>query len=91
MLTKQDITKLRGIFATKQDLERLVSRLEFNERMEDFELKIKDIVLTSQSIVMGELKAMREEHTINTFRMRNHSDQLNNHENRLVGLEAKLS
>lgn len=91
MITTRDITKLEKVFATKEDLRWFVGRLEFHERMDDLELKIKNMILTSQSVIMGELKAMREEHSAMLGRQIQHSDQLENHESRIVGLEAKVS
>lgn len=67
--TKQDIAKLKKVFATKDDLKRFsdafsvvyVTKLEFNEKFDDFKMEIKDAFLTSQDRILGEIKAMREE------------------------------
>jgi hypothetical protein len=101
-VTKQDIVQLRKdfekIFATKQELKMLddsllATRIEMLARLDTQDEKIAEFrndMLTSFSEVMGELKAMREEHAVAMFRQREHSDQLENHEGRLIKVESKL-
>ena len=49
--------------------------------------KFKDDILTAVDGVMGELKDMREEQTIASAKLSEHSDTLENHETRLQKLE----
>lgn len=56
MLTKDDIRKLIEVFATKDDLEQLVTKAEFQETMNN--------VLNKLDAVYGELKDFRQEQTV---------------------------
>lgn len=51
----------------------------------------RDEMFTRLDEVMGELKAIREEIGAMFYRQREHSDQLDNHENRLSNLEKHRS
>ena len=56
MLTKGDIKKLVEVFATKTDLEELVTRAEFKSTM--------DSVMNKLDAVYGEVKDVRQEQTV---------------------------
>lgn len=58
MLTKDDIRKLIEVFATKDDLEQLVTKVEFHETMNN--------VLNKLDAVYGELKDFRQEQTVHS-------------------------
>ncbi|MFH2118552.1 MAG: hypothetical protein ABII10_02355 [Candidatus Paceibacterota bacterium] len=79
MITKQDITKLTKIFATKQ---------EMNDRFIEMENKIRVLFLERFDEVMFELKTIREEQVVGGYRQAEHSDQLENHEGRITKLES---
>lgn len=52
--------------------------------------ELKTEILGAIADVMGELKAIREEQTVGSYQLSNHSDQLDNHEARLVKLEESV-
>ena len=56
MLSKRDIKKLLEVFATKTDLEELVTRAEFKSTM--------DSVINKLDAVYGEVKDVRQEQTV---------------------------
>ena len=56
MLIKSDIKKLLEVFATKPDLEELVTRAEFKSTM--------DGVMNKLDAVYGEVKNVRQEQTV---------------------------
>ena len=56
MLSKSDIKKLLEVFATKTDLEELVTRAEFKSTM--------DSVINKLDAVYGEVKDVRQEQTV---------------------------
>ena len=56
MLSKSDIKKLLEVFATKTDLEELVTRAEFKSTM--------DSVMNKLDAVYGEVKDVRQEQTV---------------------------
>lgn len=78
MLTKNDLDKIRKIVEEKIDstINNLLTKDEFYEKMDE---------------VMGELKAIREEQTVFSAKVSNHSDQLEDHEARIINLEAKVA
>ncbi len=53
--------------------------------------KFTDKVLERLDAVMGELKAIREEQTLASGRVSEHSDSLEDHETRLGKLEKRIS
>lgn len=77
MLTKTDINQLKTIFVTKG---------EFKEEIK----LLREEFITRFDAVMFELKAMREEMSAMLYRQREHSNQLENHEERLAEVETKL-
>ncbi len=66
----------------------LERRLEekFDKKLIDF----SDKILTAIDAVMGEIKTMREEHAAFAYRQSKHSDQLEDHETRVVKLETQV-
>lgn len=76
MLTRKDIDIIDELMEEKfnEKLKGLPSKDEFYEKMDD---------------VMGELKAIREEQTVSSQHLSEHSDTLENHELRLSKLEKK--
>lgn len=79
---------LEDMKTTIEDM-RISFRREIRELFEDQMMQIKDVVATSEDKVVGELKAMREEMAAMNYRQAVHSDQLENHENRLTHLEHR--
>jgi len=56
MLTISDIQKLTKFFATKQDIEKLPTKNDFDQ--------LKESVLDRMDAVFGEVKVMREEQSL---------------------------
>ncbi len=77
MLTVDDIKKLVEVFATKEDLKQEVANLVGKEEFDQF----KDDIFTKIDKVYGEVKAMREEQSMHSFR---HDDT----EKRLDAIES---
>ena len=77
MLTQKDFDQIGEIIDGRLDgkLKGLPTKDEFYGKMDE---------------VMGELKAIREEQTLITHRVSEHSDLLENHESRLRKLEVPL-
>jgi hypothetical protein len=82
MITKRDSLQLqkdfKKVFATKEEL---LTKIEFQE--------FKNTFFNMVDQVMGELKTTREEQTIGAYRQSEHSDQLEDHHDRIVKLETK--
>ena len=78
MLTQNDIKEIERIVGEKIDekTKRLPTKEEFFGKMDQ---------------VMGELKAIREEHTLQSNRVSNHTDQLDHHDKRLKLLEKRTA
>lgn len=70
--TKKGLDKLGLVSATKKDLEKFLSRDEF---------------ITKFDALMYELKAIREEFVVGSYRRRENTDAIENHERRLAKLE----
>lgn len=89
MITKKDRQSLledfRQVFVTKDEFKAELFELK-TEMLNTFATKAE--MLAGFEAVMGELKAIREELAALSFRSREHSDQLENHENRLTALET---
>lgn len=51
--------------------------------------EVRNIVLTSEDRIMGELKKLQENQDTALYRQVEHSDLLENHEKRLITLENK--
>ncbi|KKU85734.1 hypothetical protein A3A64_03070 [Candidatus Gottesmanbacteria bacterium RIFCSPLOWO2_01_FULL_48_11] len=77
MLTQQDIKVIETIVEEKLDKK---TRL----------LPTKDEFFTKMDEVVGELKAIREEHALQGNTLSNHTDQLENHDKRVKNLEERL-
>ena len=80
MLTVDDIKKLTQGFATKQDLEKFVTKEEFHERM--------DSVLDKMDSVYGEVVRMREEQSLHAQRHDDIEKELRAHSKRLEKIES---
>jgi len=101
MLTNLDIKKLKSIFATKEDLKEIRSDLNGFATKKDLDrfatkkdldrFVTKEEFLTSFDALMHELKAIREELTLGSYRRLENSDLLENHEERITIVEKKLS
>ena len=74
MLTQKDIEEVKTIV-----------REEISEKIRL--LPTKDEFFSKMNEVMGELKAIREEHAMAGFTITNHTDQLEDHEQRITNLE----
>lgn len=74
MLTKRDIQTLHTIFINKDEFHTALSELRSD-------------LLGRLDAILGEMQAMRDEMTLTTYRVSQHSDQLENHGNRLSTLE----
>lgn len=67
MLTTQDLKQIKIIVEEVVE-EKLVEKIKF--------LPTTDVFLTKMAEVMGELKDMRENHELLSFRVSNHSDDI---------------
>lgn len=65
-------------------------REELTEQIKQSEARIKDEILTHLDKIMGLLRKLDEERTLGAYRQREHTDQLENHENRIKSLETKF-
>jgi predicted nuclease with TOPRIM domain len=86
MLTAQDKKYIEDILERKLDekLEKkLEEKLKFLPTKEDFYTKMDEI--------MGELKAIREEQTLISGKVSEHTDQLEEHDQRLGKIEKHLN
>ncbi len=84
MLSSLDIKKLQEVFATKTELIELEARLESK-------FVTKDEFLKGFDALMFELKAIREDLAVTTYRNSEISKKLENHEDRIISVEEKLS
>lgn len=105
MLNQTDLSTLKRIFLTKDEFNKfarqVVSRHEFytvlnevDQRFNKLEQKLDskfDQVMTMLDSVIHELQASREEQTILTYRLSEHTEQIANCEQRLAKLEAKIA
>jgi hypothetical protein len=78
VLTQKDLNAIRKLIGLEID-EKLEAKLE--EKLKNFPTKAD--FFSRMDEVMGELKAIREEHTVAAH-------QLSNHENRITQVENKL-
>lgn len=76
MFTKSDINQLKEVFATKKDLEKFVTKSEFTAAFD---------------ALMHELKAIREELIVSSYRGSENYDAIQNHDGRITLMESKLS
>lgn len=82
MLTQKDIDIIEEIIEEKLE-EKLTDKLKGLPSKEEF--------YDSMDNLMGELKAIREEHITMAHRQSEHSDQLEDHESRILRLEKPTS
>lgn len=77
MLTQKDIEEIEQIVedVVKEEMKHLPTKDEFYTKMDE---------------LMVELKAIREENTLVTGRLSEHSDDLEDHEQRIIKLEQSL-
>ncbi len=68
MLTASDIKKLMQVFATKADLEELVTKSEFHQTMDD--------VIEKLDAVYGEVKLRREDQIVHAEVHRNLKEKI---------------
>lgn len=78
MLTKKDLSLIESIIEEKLE-EKLNEKLKFLPTKDEFYEKMDE--------VMGKLKAIREEHEVLGGKSSEHSDQLEDHEKRILKLE----
>ncbi|MBP7740968.1 hypothetical protein KA089_02195 [Candidatus Woesebacteria bacterium] len=101
MLSSLDIKKLQEVFATKEELVGLENRfnrkfatkedlIELEARLES-KFVTKDEFLKGFDALMFELKAIREDLAVTTYRNSEISKKLENHEDRIISVEEKLS
>ena len=112
MITDTDIIKLKEVFATKTELQKLSDKtdqgfawmiVEFGKVRADMATKddlknfaTKDyldkfVTKSDLAEIMGELRAIREELTISSYRRLEISDSIESHDTRITTLENKLS
>ncbi len=82
MLTKKDLRMVDEMLSDR--LRFFVTKTELDEFRHD----LKNDILSFKDAILGELKAIREDNAAALYRQMEHSDQLGNHEKRLVKLEA---
>lgn len=82
MLTKRDLTKIETIIDSKLE-EKLEEK--FTEKLKY--LPTKDELYEKLDALMGEVKTVREEQTLISKQLSRHSDELENHEDRITELE----
>lgn len=78
MLSKSDIKKLVEVFATKQDLEKFVTKDEFRKTL--------DGVINKLDAVYGDLKDFRQEQTVHVGQHREINERLD-----ILGKAVKTS
>ena len=91
--TKQDLQDLKKSLAryvTKDylDLQFEVFEGRLDEKFEDLFKRRMDQVFQNFDIVIGEIRAMREEMAAASFRLMEHTTQIDNHEERIGKLET---
>lgn len=90
MLTKRDITQLKDIFVTKEqfNLEMGSVRSDINNLRSDFD-SFRIGVFSSFDAIMDELKLIRKELAVSSYRRLENSDLLLDHEKRIKALESR--
>ncbi|MDP3998203.1 MAG: hypothetical protein Q8P89_01120 [bacterium] len=78
MLTQKDLDEIKQLID-----EEFEKRLKF--------LPTKDVLYEKLDGIMGELQGMRQEMTLANNRLSKHSDQLENHETRIIKIEQTSS
>ncbi len=94
MITDKDIIKLKSVFATKEDLERLEIRtgesfIEVNNKIDNLENQFKDLkneVLNMEDHIIRELKSMQLDQQASL----SHRREIADHETRITNIENKL-
>ena len=82
MLSKSDIKKLLEVFATKTDLEELVTRAEFKSTM--------DSVINKLDAVYGEVKDVRQEQTVHWGQHQDLQVEIGNIKDRVEKIEQVI-
>jgi len=82
MLSKSDIKKLLEVFATKTDLEELVTRAEFKSTM--------DSVMNKLDAVYGEVKDVRQEQTVHWGQHQDLQVEIGNIKDRVEKIEQVI-
>ena len=99
-ITNQDITKLKTIFATKDDLKRFATKDDLKNSLTNFVTKDDlsnafnafreeigsklNSIIETLSDVMKELQDNRDERTIITHKVSDHEDRIQNLEDKLA-------
>ncbi|OGC04070.1 hypothetical protein A2276_05580 [candidate division WOR-1 bacterium RIFOXYA12_FULL_43_27] len=81
-LTKKDFEKLSEVFATKEDLKGFATKEEMNARF--------DQVNTTLDWLVGAFRNFKDELTVRYGQVRQHNDQLEDHEMRIKKIEEKV-
>lgn len=76
-----------GIMLTQKDIEEIKSIVREEIVQKTRLLPTRDEFFTKMDEVMGELKAIREEHAIQSDILSGHTDQIEEHEERIAHLE----
>lgn len=95
MITNNDINKLKEVFATKDDLKAYATRDEVkaivaeanddqNAKIDAKLIQFRSDIFNKIDLVIGELKTIREEQAVVSYR-------LSDHEDRITKLESSLS
>lgn len=82
MLSKSDIKKLLEVFATKADLEELVTRVEFKSTM--------DSVMNKLDAVYGEVKDVRQEQTVHWGQHQDLREEIDSIKTRVEKIEQAI-
>ncbi len=96
-VTKGDLKKGLGRFATKEYVDKRFERLfkYLDQRFEPLDKLVngfnefKDKVLTNLDWLTGKYRKFEEEHTVLTEQNSRNINKLENHENKITGLGAK--
>lgn len=79
---RNDFGRLPEVFATKEDLKRFATKEEMNARF--------DRVNTTLDWLVGAFRDFKDELTVRYGQVRQHNDQLENHEIRIKKIEEKV-
>ncbi|MBU0579131.1 hypothetical protein KKE34_02245 [Patescibacteria group bacterium] len=96
MLNKQDKKYISDTFDQKFD-EKFDEKFDkkfdekFDEKMAELRTKLNSDMFNYMDPFLQEIRALREETTIQFHRVSGHTDQLENHEERIDSLEKKLA
>jgi hypothetical protein len=87
MLTKKDIELLVENFITRTEFESAISRIEEKMVTKDEISESHNSLMNTLDTVLGEVKAMRQEQTINSQRFNDHDKEINEVKKRVKKLE----